>query len=170
MKLQWDQHKYGTGFARIDRQHKELFDGVNGLLLFLKQSSAAQDEINQAKILEMLQFLGEYAQTHFHDEEELFERYYHPMKEVNKDAHRLFLENYARYQEKLRTKLRKEQLTRSVLIQLHIFLQSWLVKHILKVDTALRDCAQEVVEQESAESEEADSTGVFSRFLSLFRA
>ena len=37
MKLQWDQKKYSTGFAHIDRQHKELFDGVNGLMIFLKK-------------------------------------------------------------------------------------------------------------------------------------
>lgn len=169
MKLQWDQKKYSTGFAHIDRQHKELFDGINGLMLFLKNTSTIQDDKNKAKILEMLQFLAEYAQKHFHDEEELFEKYDHPMKEVNKEAHRLFLEKYLHYQEKLQTKLRKEQLTRSVLIQLHIFLQSWLVKHILKVDTTLRDCAEEITEQELSEYDEADSKGVFSRFLSFFQ-
>ena len=167
MELQWDQQKYTTGFAHIDQQHKELFEGVNGLMLFLKKTTTSQDEKNRAKILEMLQFLGEYAQTHFHDEEEVFEKYDHPMKEVNKEAHRLFLEKYVHYQEKLQTKLDQEQLTRGVLIQLHIFLQSWLVKHILKVDTALRDCAEE--EQEVAEHDEADGKGVFSSFLSFFR-
>jgi hemerythrin-like metal-binding protein len=169
MKLQWDQQKYTTGFAHIDQQHRELFDGVNGLILFLKQSSPKQDRENREKILEMLQFLGEYAQKHFHDEEKVFEQYDHPMKEVNKEEHRLFLEKYVHYQQKLHTKLQQERLTRSILIQLHIFLRSWLVKHILKVDTSLRDCAKKADEQQAPEHDAATGEGVFSRFLSFLR-
>ena len=170
MELQWDHKKYSTGFAHIDEQHKELFDGVNGLMHFLKLSSVTQDEKNKAKVIEMLDFLADYAQTHFQDEEEVFEKYDHPMKETNKEAHKLFLEKYVHYQKKLETKLHEERLTRGVLIQIHIFLQSWLVNHILKVDTSLRDCAARAAEEgeETREPEKTKSRGVFSRFFSLF--
>ncbi|CAK8718234.1 Hemerythrin [Candidatus Electrothrix laxa] len=168
MKLQWDNQKYTTGFAHIDKQHSELFDGVNGLMLFLKQSSPKQDQENKKKIIEMLQFLGEYAQKHFQDEEKVFEKYDHPMKDANKEEHKLFLEKYVHYQKKLQAKLEQERLTRGVLIQIHIFLQSWLVKHILKVDTSLRDCAENAAEQD-IEHDDATSKGVFSRFFSFFQ-
>ncbi|MCI5149366.1 MAG: hypothetical protein D3916_08260, partial [Candidatus Electrothrix sp. MAN1_4] len=72
MKLQWDSKKYNTGFPHIDKQHQELFEGINGLILFLKQSSPKKDKENVEKILEMLNFLAEYAQQHFRDEEEVF--------------------------------------------------------------------------------------------------
>ncbi len=168
MELQWDQQKYTTGFTHIDKQHSELFDGVNGLMLFLKQSSPKQDRENKQKIIEMLQFLGEYAQEHFQEEEKVFEKYDHPMKDANKEEHQRFLEKYVHYQQKLQTKLHQERLTRGVLIQIHIFLQSWLVKHILKVDTALRDCAENAAEQ-AIEHDVAPDKGAFSRFLAFFK-
>ncbi|MGB5686162.1 MAG: hemerythrin domain-containing protein [Candidatus Electrothrix sp.] len=168
MKLQWDQQKYTTGFTHIDEQHSELFDGVNGLMLFLKQSSPKKDLENKQKIIEMLQFLGEYAQKHFQDEEKVFEKYDHPMKDANKEEHQLFLEKYVHYQKKLQIKLQQERLTRGVLIQIHIFLQSWLVKHILKVDTSLRDCAEKAAEQQTIEHNSTISKGAFSRFLAFF--
>lgn len=167
MELQWDHQRYTTGFPHIDQQHNELFEGVNGLMHFLRESSATQDERNKEKILEMLQFLGEYAQKHFHDEEEVFEKYDHPMKGTNKEEHQIFLEKYVHYQEKLQSKLHQDRLTRGVLIQIHIFLQSWLVKHILKVDTSLRDCAKQAAE--SKESNQMTHSGVFSRFISFFK-
>ncbi|CAK8720124.1 hypothetical protein GMJAKD_09415 [Candidatus Electrothrix aarhusensis] len=47
MKLQWDHKKYTTGFAHIDQQHSELFNGINGLMLFLKQSTAGENQKNK---------------------------------------------------------------------------------------------------------------------------
>jgi hemerythrin-like metal-binding protein len=166
MRLQWDQQKYNTGFAHIDKQHHELFEGVNGLILFLKQSSPKEDKRNIEKILEMLNFLGEYAQQHFRDEEAIFEEYEHPMKDTNKKEHQLFLEKYVHYKEKLQAKMDAGRLTRGVLIQIHIFLQSWLVKHILKVDISLRDCAEQIEEDEY---DEVLPDGVFARFISFFK-
>ncbi len=168
MGLQWDHQKHNTGFAHIDRQHRELFKGINGLILFLKESSPKQDHENTGKVLEMLNFLGEYTQQHFQDEEIIFEEYDHPMKDVNKEEHRLFLEKYVQYQEKLQAKMDQERLTRGVLIQIHIFLQSWLVKHILKVDISLRECAVQV-EEEAEEDDTALPEGVFARFISFFK-
>ncbi|MCI5163624.1 MAG: hypothetical protein D3917_16730 [Candidatus Electrothrix sp. AX5] len=168
MKLQWNHKKYTTGFAHIDQQHSELFNGINGLMLFLKQSTAGENQKNKEKILEMLQFLGEYAQKHFQDEEKVFEKHDHPMKETNKKEHQLFLEKYVHYQKKLQAKLDQERLTRGVLIQIHIFLQSWLVNHILKVDTALRDCAENATES-TVEDVAVTGKGTFSRFLAFFK-
>ncbi len=167
MRLQWDHQKYNTGFAHVDKQHRELFKGINGLILFLNQPSPKRDKENIEKILEMLNFLGEYAQQHFRDEEIIFEKYDHPMKDDNKEQHRLFLEKYVHYQEKLQAKLDQGRPTRGILIQIHIFLQSWLVKHILKVDISLRDCAEQIEEDEEDDTTPTD--GVFARFLSFFK-
>lgn len=161
MPLEWDERKYGTGFAHLDRQHRELFDGVNGLILFLEHSSATEDAANQDKVIEMLYFLGEYAMKHFRDEEEIFARCGHLAAAANKEAHQTFLGNFFEYNDKLV----KGVFSRDLLMQLHIFLRSWLINHIVKIDTALRECA----EKESASHRTEENIGVFSRFLSWFQ-
>lgn len=164
MRLEWNQQKYSTGFAHIDEQHRELFDGLNGLTSFLKNSSPADDPENSGKIIEMLNFLGEYAGKHFRDEEEIFAQYNHPMADANKAAHTAFVEKYLEYH----GKLTKGTFTRALLIQLHIFLRSWLLNHIVKVDTALCECAAKA--GASANHGRAqEKKGVFSRFLALFQ-
>ncbi|CAK8716371.1 MAG: hemerythrin-like metal-binding domain protein [Candidatus Electronema aureum] len=161
MPLEWNQEKYTTGFTAIDEQHYQLFDGLNSLLVFLKDSSNIEQPEEQEKAMELINFLGEYAVNHFRDEEELFEKSQHPMKDINKEEHQRFVAKYLEY----KNKLTAGTITRGTLIQLHIFLQSWLVKHISKIDTSLREC----VVQEAAESDFTKKQSVFARFLSLFQ-
>ena len=165
MPLQWDQQKYTTGYAHIDEQHYELFDGLNSLLVFLKDSSSLERPEEQEKAVELISFLGEYAVNHFRDEELLFAKSNHPMQAVNEEEHRRFVAKYLEY----KNKLTAGTITRGSLIQLHIFLQSWLIKHICKVDVALRDCAAKEEAEQAAASDFARKPGVFARFLSLFQ-
>jgi hemerythrin len=165
MPLEWNQEKYTTGYAHIDEQHYQLFDGLNSLLIFLKDSSNIERPEEQEKAVELINFLGEYAANHFHDEENLFERSKHPMKDVNKEEHQRFIAKYLEY----KTKLTAGAITRGSLIQLHIFLQSWLIKHISKIDTSLRECAAQEEAERAAQSDFTKKPSVFSRFLSLFQ-
>jgi hemerythrin-like metal-binding protein len=166
MHVEWDEQKYTTGFPHIDDQHRELFDGLNGLTSYLRNSSAEDDLENQGKILEMLEFLGEYAGKHFRDEEELFAQCDHPMATANKEAHQAFVEKYLEYHEKLIN----GTFSRALLIQLHIFLRSWLINHIVKVDTALRECvAKPGMEACLHHRRNAGKKGVFARFLAFFQ-
>lgn len=162
MPLEWNQEKYTTGHAHIDEQHYQLFDGLNSLLIFLKDSTNIDQPEEQEKAVELINFLGEYAATHFRDEEELFESSKHPLKEVNREAHQRFIAKYLEYKQELTA----GAITRASLIKLHIFLQSWLVKHILQVDTALRD---HVVPKAAEQADLTGRQGVFARFLSLFQ-
>jgi len=165
MPLQWDQERYTTGYAHIDEQHFQLFDGLNSLLIFLKDASNIEQPEEQEKAVELINFLGEYAANHFRDEEALFAKSNHPMKVVNEEEHRRFVTKYLEY----KNKLTAGAITRGSLIQLHIFLQSWLVKHISKVDVALRDCAAKEEAEQAAANDFAKKQGVFIRFLSLFQ-
>jgi len=165
MPLQWDQEKYTTGFAEIDEQHYQLFDGLNSLLVFLKDSSSIDQPEEQEKAVELINFLGEYAASHFRDEEALFAASDHPMKSLNEEEHRRFVVKYLEY----KNKLTAGAITRGSLIQLHIFLQSWLVKHISKIDITLRDCAAKEEAELAAHSDFAKKQSVFAKFLSLFQ-
>jgi hemerythrin-like metal-binding protein len=167
MHLEWDEQKYRTGFEHIDDQHRNLFDGLNGLTAFLKNSSAADDPVNQGKILDMLNFLGEYAGKHFRDEEAVFEQYNHPMAALNREEHEAFVKQYVEYHAKLTT----GTFSRALLIQLNIYLRSWTVNHIVKVDTALCECAEKAGLSSSTghHSHAPKKQGVFSRFFALFQ-
>ncbi len=165
MPLQWDQEKYTTGYSHIDEQHYQLFDGLNSLLIFLKDSSNIEQPEEQEKAVELINFLGEYAASHFRDEEALFAKSDHPMKIVNEEEHRRFVAKYLEYKNKLTAGV----ITRGSLIQLHIFLQSWLIKHISKVDVSLRDCAAQKQEAQAATSDFTKKPSVFGRFLALFQ-
>lgn len=120
LPLQWDKGKYSTGAAHIDAQHRELFDGLNGLTLFLKNAAAADDPEQQSKVIELLYFLGEYVIKHFEDEENFFEQCGHPMAAVNKAAHQAFIEKYFDYNDKLIN----GTFSLDLLMQLHLFLHS----------------------------------------------
>lgn len=164
--LQWDEQKYATGFAHIDEQHRELFDGLNGLTLFLQNSLVTDDDENQGKVIELLYFLGEYAMKHFREEEEIFAQCGHPMALVNIEAHQAFFEKFLEYNDQLVHAV----FSRDLLMQLHIFLNFWLVNHIVKVDAALRECAEKPgMEALLRKSRlQARKQGVFSKFLALF--
>jgi len=165
MQVEWDQKKYTTGFAHIDEQHRNLFDGLNGLMLFLEDSSIFDKSENKAKVIEMIDFIGNYTSEHFSDEEKIFEKYNHPLMDANKEAHQMFLAKYAQYQ----SKLADGKLTRALLIQMHIFLRGWLINHILKIDTSLCDCEEKATEEVHDNDNSEKKTGIFSRFFSLFK-
>jgi hemerythrin len=136
LPLEWNQRQYTTGFAHIDEQHRELFDGLNGLTLFLKNASVTDDPESQNKVIKLLYFLGEYVIKHFHDEEEVFAQCNHPLAAVNKAAHQAFVEKYFEYNDQLINGI----FSLDLLIQLHSFLHTWLINHIVKIDTTLREC------------------------------
>lgn len=159
--LKWDAQHYGTGFAHIDEQHRELFDGLNSLTLFLKNSSAADDPEHQDKVIELLYFLGEYVIRHFREEEEVFAKCGHPLAEVNKEAHQVFYEKYFEYNDQLIS----GTFSLELLQQLHSFLHSWLLNHILKIDITLRDYAA----KSGMDSSSAGKQGVFAKFLAIFQ-
>ena len=162
LPLQWDKGKYSTGSAHIDAQHRELFDGLNGLTLFLKNSAATDDPEQQSKLIELLYFLGEYVIKHFEDEEKVFEQCGHPMAAVNKAAHQAFIEKYFEYNDQLIN----GTFSLDLLLQLHSFLHAWLINHIIKIDTTLRECSgKAIVHTDSF----ADKKGVFARFLAFFQ-
>lgn len=160
--LKWDAQHYGTGFAHIDEQHRELFDGLNSLTLFLKNSSATDDPEHQEKVIELLYFLGEYVIRHFREEEEIFEKCGHPLAEVNKEAHHVFTEKFFEYNDKLIS----GTFSLELLQQLHNFLHTWLLHHILKIDATLRDYADK---SGMGSGSSSARKGVFAQFIALFQ-
>lgn len=117
-----------TGVAELDAQHKELIRMVNSL------SDAMQAGQGKEEIGKILTFAGQYAQQHFRFEEGFFERYHCPSGPANKAGHEEFIKRFT----ELMHEFHAQGATFTLMMEIYNELATWLVQHILKVDTKLR--------------------------------
>lgn len=116
--------EFVLGIDSIDKQHRWLVDTTNRLHDELASHCPRQEELKK-----VLEGLMEYTVNHFIVEEDLFNRYGYP----EEHAHRVRHDEFSRHALELLLKCeRGEQVSGEVLE----FLQTWLVKHILKEDKA----------------------------------
>jgi hemerythrin len=113
---------YKVNVAILDQQHQGLFDTVNELERALRvgEGNAAIDGI--------LDRLVTYAGLHFAAEESLMERHDFPGLSTHRIQHEMF-------RTKMRTLLERQRSAKAgVAVELLLFLQSWLKKHVLRTD------------------------------------
>lgn len=65
--IEWDDNRYATGVEKMDEQHQNLFDMLNGLHEAMEEGRAEE------KIGDALRELEEYTEYHFGDEEGFME-------------------------------------------------------------------------------------------------
>ncbi|MDR2965159.1 MAG: bacteriohemerythrin [Treponema sp.] len=82
----WDD-VYSVGSAVIDDQHKKLVVMINELLQSDQDGAAA----SKAVFAKAFSKAGEYAQTHFHEEEEILEKVGYPNLAEHKKEHISFM-------------------------------------------------------------------------------
>jgi len=85
-KAVWDD-AYSVGFSAIDDQHKKLVIMINDLFQMDKDGSNA----TKASFAKAFSNAGDYAQTHFHDEEEILEKAGYPDLSDHKKEHVIFI-------------------------------------------------------------------------------
>jgi hemerythrin-like metal-binding protein len=129
MPIAWSDD-YSTGNPDIDEQHKQLFQYLADLE---EHMAGGADEAYVKRFLDML---GLYTRSHFCFEEICMRRSKCPVAEKNKEQHRKLLDTYRLYRERFE----REGVSEDLLEKLHAFLESWLVNHILRIDTHLRNC------------------------------
>lgn len=88
------------------------------------------------KLMQQLEFLGNYATAHFSHEEGIMDQHRCPAAGKNKAAHTKFLSDY----QILAAQARAGAATSRLAIQLKQMLADWLAGHICKIDTNLRGC------------------------------
>ena len=137
--IQWDEARMTTGVASIDEQHQELIGMINRL------HRACISGSGKAELRQMMNFLGEYVQTHFKHEEGLMEEHRCPAKQKNQMAHQKFLKDF----QKLVAAFESRGETTSILLDLRRLVADWLVNHICSVDTKLRGCSKACSTQRS---------------------
>ena len=131
MYLQWSEDRYGTGFAKIDAQHQELFRQINALL----EASVSGKTVEV--LGEMLELLETYIVEHFsHEEWEMERRKCSACKE-NEAAHRAFLGRF----EVMSARFQETGATNDLVKDLQAVVCDWLSSHIRDVDTQLRNSA-----------------------------
>ena len=129
--IQWDEKQMATGVESVDSQHQELIRRINELQEACVAGTAKEE------LMELLGFLGEYAASHFSQEEEIMQTHQCPARGQNKAAHIQFLNDY----QKLVETVKRDGPSTTAVLQIKELLGNWLRKHICTVDTKLRDCA-----------------------------
>jgi len=122
----WDD-SYSVGFTAIDNQHKELVIMINDLFQGCKRGSTFAFVIFIATVKKAI----DYAQNHFHLEEEYMKQANYPYLSAHKKQHEEFVAEVARIFREVETK-------QSEPVELARYLKHWLLNHIAISD---KQCA-----------------------------
>jgi len=123
MAYTWTQ-ELATGVESIDDQHKQLFKAINDLL------EACFSGTGHTKLDSTVQFLIDYTEKHFSDEEKLQQQYNYPKYPHHKKLHDAF----DRTVREIADQLKKEGANAALLRKVNSSIGDWLVNHIKDED------------------------------------
>ncbi len=123
MLITWNE-SYSVGNSDIDEQHKRLIAIINDF----HSRIVAGPEYERQILPEILEDLFSYVEYHFNFEEELMSSKSFEHIDDHFEVHRTMLEKL----HDMKTRLLNKEMVLS--IEMLIFLQDWLVDHILGVD------------------------------------
>ena len=132
MSLKWDEAAMATGVAEVDQQHQKLIDHLNELFRLMREGHGKEG------IDSFVDFLTDYADTHFRHEEGCMTAYRCPVAAANKIQHMQFMRLLGGY----RKRLQDEGPTGSLAIEVQHTVGEWIRNHIIKTDTHLRSCVK----------------------------
>jgi hemerythrin len=113
----------------INDQHKTLIQAINDLF------EACSEGKGRKKIAETMDFLQNYIDTHFGDEEKLQIRYGYPEYLSHKKLHEEFVQSVNEYKNMLET----QGPTIVLVAKLNSFISNWLTFHISREDKKIGD-------------------------------
>ena len=131
----WTEN-FTTGSSQLDQQHRMLIDHINRLEEMLTITNPTREECEF--MIELVDFLEDYAETHFKQEEQCMERFRCPSHQQNKVAHGRFLKFFRDFKEHYKA----EGFRREILLNLHSTVSRWIEEHILHLDTQLKPFLQ----------------------------
>jgi hemerythrin len=136
MAIYWEE-KLSTGVPAIDEQHKDIFANFEELSKAI-EAGRCSDEI-----VKLLNYLEEYANSHFLDEENLMSLYKYPGLEEQRQQHILFKENIT----DLLAMLANKVPTKEIAIKIDSTLIRYFINHVRKLDSKLCDFIKNSMEQ-----------------------
>ena len=117
--IEWNDD-LSVGIGLIDEQHKTLIQRLAQL------SKAVDTSQGASEILKSLEFMYEYTDFHFTDEEKQMAKYEYPGLEDQKRMHAEFMHSIKQLEEDFE----EEGATGPLANSINTFLLNWLVKHI----------------------------------------
>lgn len=128
MGIKW-RDALSIGIEEIDTQHQELFKRFD---LFLAACEAGEG-IN--RLNELMEFLADYVQYHFQDEERMHLLHDYPGLKEHRKLHGKFIEDFRKMQDGART----EGVALHHIIDTNALLFKWIINHISKADKEFGD-------------------------------
>ena len=129
MRIVFDEELY-TGNELIDNEHKELIDRVNKLV---ERCENGKEKVTAVKTLD---FLMDYTEFHFSDEEKLQQEVGYDKLEQHKGQH----EDFKKSVDELRQMLEEEEGPTDAFVQaVNKNISQWLVNHIQGWDKAVAE-------------------------------
>jgi len=122
--IEWSD-ALSVGLGKMDEQHKELFKRINALLVAL-----LGDERETADVAGIVDFISEYVDYHFRDEERLLVAEGYPKYEAHKALHTAYEKEFA----DTARQTKEEGFTPALLIRIQDKVVNWLLEHIARVD------------------------------------
>ncbi len=119
MAFQWTSD-LETGNALIDREHKQLFEAINGLL------DACSMGKGRTELEKTTKFLLDYTKLHFGDEEKLQLQYKYPDYANHKRYHDTFVNVVS----DISKQLHQEGPTIALVGQVNQKIGQWLIQHV----------------------------------------
>lgn len=126
MNMTWSED-LALGVARIDQQHRELFQQFEVILEACRQGQG------RSRLVELHQFLADYVERHFADEEALMRAKGYPRLAEHLDQHAAFRAHMA----SLSAILAVQGPSIALLVETNQKVMHWLAEHIRKADRAL---------------------------------
>jgi len=125
MAIEWTKD-LATGVPIIDDQHKELFGRINALL------DACSLGRGKEEVSRVIQFLEDYVNSHFYEEEQRMQQTGYPAYDSHKAQHEEFKRNFAELKQLFET----DGTAVYVVTKTNHVVIDWLRVHIRRVDKA----------------------------------
>jgi hemerythrin len=116
-----------VGVPEIDEQHRELVRRINELGLAMKRGKGGET------VADLLAFLNSYVELHFSMEEGLMREFHYPDIGEHRGNHSAFRKQF----EEKREAYVADPGERSTTLDIHGWMMSWLMNHIMYVDMKL---------------------------------
>ena len=125
--IEWED-KHSVGVSIIDEEHKKLFDIINKVIV------AKQHNDNQNELLEILNEMVEFANTHFKTEETYMIKFKYPEYQYHKEEHLDFSIKTLAYRSRV---VSGDHHVANAILE---YLKSWLVDNMQRTDKKYTDC------------------------------
>lgn len=119
--LEWNDN-LSIGYEHLDNEHKQIFEIINEL------NEAIRSPGLSAKIESIVDRMIKYTETHFGEEEYLFEKYDYEHKEAHILTHKKFVRKSYEFKRDV------QKNSTLVAIQTLSFLRTWWRNHIVHMD------------------------------------